>query len=121
MCVAQNSQEICCVAAKLARVAVLLLAPDGGAREEWAPRAGKSRGPFPPLRGLRSLCVSCHNTKTNALDHPRSRRDGRGLAFKGCDENGLPIDPDHPSMQGYTPLEDETDPPRDRVSSQEKS
>lgn len=57
----------------------------------------RSGGPaFPALAGLRSLCASCHSIKTNALD----RRGGKGVAFKGCDVNGLPLDPDHPFLVG---------------------
>jgi hypothetical protein len=48
--------------------------------------------PFPPFDGLMSMCPSCHSIKTNAMDKPG----GSGIAFKGCDEYGRPIDPDHP-------------------------
>lgn len=52
---------------------------------------------FPEVEGLRSLCHSCHSRKTNAVDHPRTRR--------GCDENGLPLDPTHPFLAPIpTPL-----------------
>lgn len=47
---------------------------------------------FPSMDGLRALCASCHSIKTNALD----RSGGKGIAIKGCDVNGLPLDPDHP-------------------------
>jgi 5-methylcytosine-specific restriction protein A len=50
---------------------------------------------FPVMDGLRALCASCHSIKTNALD----RAGGKGVAIKGCDVNGLPLDPDHPFMQ----------------------
>lgn len=50
---------------------------------------------FPPTAGLMSLCPSCHSIKTNAMD----RKGGKGVAFKGCDVNGLPLDPDHPFLQ----------------------
>ncbi len=49
---------------------------------------------FPSLDGLRSLCTPCHSIKTNAVD----RKGGKGVAIKGCDVNGLPIDPDHPFL-----------------------
>lgn len=49
---------------------------------------------FPPLDGLRSLCTSCHSIKTNAMD----RKGGKGIAIKGCDEHGLPLDPNHPFL-----------------------
>lgn len=55
---------------------------------------------FPPLEGLRSLCTPCHSIKTNALD----RAGGKGVAIKGCDVNGLPLDPDHPFLAGDNPL-----------------
>lgn len=54
---------------------------------------------FPLLDGLRSLCTPCHSTKTNAID----RRGGKGVAIKGCDVNGLPLDPDHPFMGEVSP------------------
>lgn len=57
----------------------------------------KAGGPaFPEIDGLRSLCHSCHSIKTNALD----RRGGKGIAIKGCDVNGLPLDPAHPFLTG---------------------
>ncbi len=51
---------------------------------------------FPSMDGLRSLCPPCHSIKTNALD----RAGGKGIAIKGCDVNGLPLDPDHPFLTG---------------------
>lgn len=55
---------------------------------------------FPALDGLMALCPSCHSIKTNAKD----RKGGKGVAFKGCDVNGLPLDPDHPFLaEGDTP------------------
>lgn len=48
--------------------------------------------PFPPLTGLRSMCVPCHSVKTAALD----RKGGKGVAFKGCGPDGLPLDAEHP-------------------------
>ncbi len=47
--------------------------------------------PFPPLEGLMSLCVRCHNEKTNAVDRPDRASSGR--RFKGFDAHGNPIDP----------------------------
>src|SRR5690242_17134538 len=46
---------------------------------------------LPTFDELMSMCIDCHNVKTVALE----RCDGRGVAFKGCDEQGLPIDPSH--------------------------
>ena len=62
-----------------------------------------SGGPaFPELEALRSMCISCHSIKTNALD----RSGGKGVAFKGCDPSGLPLDPDHPFLRaGDNPLD----------------
>src|SRR5262245_61073840 len=59
---------------------------------------------FPGLDGLMSMCAPCHNTKTNALE----REGGKGVAFKGCDVDGLPIDAAHPFYQdqGITPSKD---------------
>lgn len=47
--------------------------------------------PFPSLEGLMSLCISCHNEKTSAVDRPDRRSSGR--RFKGFDASGNPIDP----------------------------
>jgi 5-methylcytosine-specific restriction enzyme A len=48
--------------------------------------------PFPALNGLMSMCTRCHNSKTSAVDRPDRRSSDR--RFKGCDEQGNPIDPD---------------------------
>ncbi|MGB3044370.1 MAG: HNH endonuclease [Xanthobacteraceae bacterium] len=48
---------------------------------------------FPSLDGLRSMCDSCHNYKTNVADRP-DRQAKLGSAFKGCDINGNPIGED---------------------------
>ena len=62
----------------------------------------KQGGPaFPPMDGLRALCAPCHSIKTNALD----RAGGKGVAIKGCDADGLPLDPDHPVLAGDNPLQ----------------
>ncbi len=55
--------------------------------------------PFPDLDGLMSMCTSCHSVKTQARDNPRSFGDGYRPAFKGCDINGRPLDPDHPWLR----------------------
>lgn len=55
---------------------------------------------FPPTDGLRSLCPSCHSIKTAA----RERAGGKGVAVKGCDVDGLPLDPEHPFLAGDNPL-----------------
>jgi len=47
---------------------------------------------FPPLSGLMSMCEPCHNTKTNAVDHPNAS--GFRRAMKGYDVEGNPIDGD---------------------------
>jgi 5-methylcytosine-specific restriction protein A len=52
--------------------------------------------PFPGLDGLRSLCASCHNIKTN---HEQL---GEQPLMKGCDVNGLPLDAGH-EFYGVTP------------------
>ncbi|MGG7565987.1 HNH endonuclease signature motif containing protein [Rhodovulum sp. DZ06] len=49
---------------------------------------------FPELSGLMSMCPSCHSIKTQAKD----RKGGSGVAFKGCDAEGNPIDPGHPAL-----------------------
>jgi 5-methylcytosine-specific restriction enzyme A len=41
---------------------------------------------FPPLDGLMSLCLPCHNEKTF----------GKRDVFKGCGADGLPLDQSHP-------------------------
>ncbi|MBO1038194.1 HNH endonuclease [Brucella pituitosa] len=52
----------------------------------------KGGEPFPPLNGLMSLCIPCHNSKTNAVDHPNAKS-GKRRALKGFDMDGNPIDP----------------------------
>lgn len=51
----------------------------------------KGGEPFPPLSGLMSMCEPCHNSKTNAVDHPNAS--GFRRALKGFDADGNPIDP----------------------------
>jgi len=73
--------------------------------------------PFPPLSGLMSMCSSCHSVKTAAVD----RKGGTGVAFKGTDVTGLPVDPMHPFYGGGdTPSKDEQlkapDRPGSRIS-----
>jgi 5-methylcytosine-specific restriction enzyme A len=49
--------------------------------------------PFPGMAGLRSLCASCHNSKTSRIDRPDRRTSSRPI--KGHDANGNPtFDPD---------------------------
>ncbi len=48
---------------------------------------------FPPLSGLMSMCIECHNYKTNVADRP-DRRGTLGSAFKGCTVDGSPIGDD---------------------------
>lgn len=51
-----------------------------------------SGGPaFPETDGLMALCPSCHSIKTRALDQAGGKR----VAIKGCDADGLPLDPAH--------------------------
>jgi len=38
-----------------------------------------------------SLCPSCHNRKTRVVE-----QQGKELTVKGCDINGMPLDPRHP-------------------------
>lgn len=56
--------------------------------------------PFPPLDGLMAMCPSCHSLKTNAKDNPHAFGGGGGIAFPGCDTDGLPVDPSHPFLGG---------------------
>lgn len=64
----------------------------------------KGGEPFPHLEGLMSLCPSCHNVKTAAVD----RAGGNGVRFKGVGADGMPIDPQHPcyGTGGDTPSRD---------------
>jgi len=49
------------------------------------------------LSNLRSLCVSCHSRKTVYKDGGFGKgRQEYKIRAKGCDTNGLPIDPNHP-------------------------
>jgi 5-methylcytosine-specific restriction protein A len=50
---------------------------------------------YPPLDDLRSECASCHNRKTRIVEQL-----GAELTIKGCDENGYPLDPNHPWYGG---------------------
>jgi 5-methylcytosine-specific restriction enzyme A len=60
----------------------------------------KSGGhPFPTLDELMSMCTPCHNSKSRNTDQPT----GKGIAYKGCDASGLPIDPSHP-FYGSKPI-----------------
>ncbi len=52
----------------------------------------KGGEPFPALHELMSMCAPCHNIKTRAMDSADST--GFRRAFKGCDVDGNPIDPD---------------------------
>ncbi|MHA6644539.1 HNH endonuclease signature motif containing protein [Mesorhizobium sp. A623] len=52
----------------------------------------KGGEPFPPLSDLMSMCLPCHNSKTNAVDHPNAS--GFRRALKGFDTEGNPIDPE---------------------------
>jgi len=56
----------------------------------------KGGSPFPSFEKLHSMCASCHGAKTAALD----RAGGSGIAVKGCDASGRPIDPSHPFNAG---------------------
>lgn len=56
----------------------------------------KGGSPFPSFDGLQSMCAPCHGAKTAAVD----RAGGSGVAIKGCDANGRPIDPSHPFNAG---------------------
>ena len=51
----------------------------------------KGGEPFPPLHRLMSLCIPCHNSKTNAVDHPNAT--GIRRSIRGFDLEGNPIDP----------------------------
>ena len=55
---------------------------------------------YPALGELRSLCASCHNTKT------RAEQLGTTAPIKGCDVYGYPLDPRHSWYSG-SPLRDE--------------
>ena len=46
--------------------------------------------PYPGLDELASLCARCHNLKT------RGEQVGENYLTKGCDVNGMPLDPRHP-------------------------
>ena len=45
--------------------------------------------PFPPLSGLRSLCLSCHNSKTARADMARRKASARPV--RGFDAQGNPV------------------------------
>lgn len=66
--------------------------------------------PFPPLAELASMCSSCHNAKTAALDNPHAFGGGSSVAFKGCGPDGLPIDHEHPFWRGSPPHKGQSKP-----------
>lgn len=49
---------------------------------------------FPEIAGLASLCASCHSAKTARGPEAGAIKTNRPR--KGCDINGMPLDPDHP-------------------------
>ena len=54
----------------------------GGAGLEWS--------------NVEALCHSCHSRKTAARDGGfGNARSDRPLIERGCDENGVPVDPNH--------------------------
>jgi hypothetical protein len=59
--------------------------------------------PFPAVQVLMSMCASCHAVKTNARDNPSAFGVRWKPAFKGCDLNGRPIDPDDPFLRKSYP------------------
>lgn len=54
---------------------------------------------YPAFDGLRSLCAPCHNRRTRVVQQL-----GQEITIKwGHDENGWPLDPDHPwNREGET-------------------
>jgi 5-methylcytosine-specific restriction protein A len=56
--------------------------------------------PFPALDELNSMCVSCHNRKTQG-----EQQGNATFIMKGADVRGLPVDPAHPFFgdSGVTP------------------
>jgi 5-methylcytosine-specific restriction endonuclease McrA len=46
---------------------------------------------YPALDALTSLCESCHNRKSRIVE-----QQGKEMTIKGCDEQGYPLDPNHP-------------------------
>ena len=53
---------------------------------------------------LQSLCKPCHSAKTMAEFH------GRAITVKGCDANGMPLDPRHPWNLEKSPATDGHEP-----------
>lgn len=50
--------------------------------------------PFPALKGLRSLCKSCHDSKTARGPEAGAIRTSKPR--RGCDADGRPLDAGHP-------------------------
>jgi 5-methylcytosine-specific restriction protein A len=50
--------------------------------------------PFPPLDDLSSKCAPCHSRKTVRSGEAGAVRTDKPM--KGCDADGLPLDPAHP-------------------------
>lgn len=58
----------------------------------------ESGGPEYDLSNLQSLCQRCHSAKTAMADGGFGNRRGKAR-IRGCDVNGMPLDPNHPWNQ----------------------
>ena len=52
------------------------------------------------LENLRSMCATCHNRKTSYVDGGFGHKRKTRAPLKGCDVNGMPLDPEHPWNRG---------------------
>ena len=59
--------------------------------------------PFPPLDGLRSLCIRCHNQKTARGPEAGAVRTSKPR--RGCDADGRPLDAAHPWIDTSKPAQ----------------
>lgn len=57
---------------------------------------------------LVNLCHACHSLKTQRYEH--FKRTGKWLPLKGCDANGMPLDPRHEWNQQKSPQPDACEP-----------
>jgi hypothetical protein len=72
------------------------------------------------LENLASLCASCHSRKTASMDGAFGNARKERMRVRGCDVNGMPLDPEHPWNRGAAPPNHGDDPAKDRAGHSER-